>query len=89
MHGTRRASRPPQEHMKWILGEAGYPALKVCHQVFYCFDAHSVAAIHGDDIIAEGEPEEMDRLDEALKRLVVVKVLDRIGSGAEEHGAST
>ena len=40
----------------------------------------------GDDIIAEGEPERLDRLDEVLKRLVVVKVLDRIGPRAAEHG---
>ena len=45
-----------------------------------------MAAIHGDDIIAEGEPEKLDRLDGVLKRLVVVKVLDRIGPGAGEHG---
>ena len=86
MYGTRRASRLSQEHMKWVLGEAGDAALKVCHQVYYCLDADSMAAIHGDDIIAEGEPEELNRLVEVLKRLVVVKVLDRIGPGAEEHG---
>ena len=45
-----------------------------------------MAAIHGDDIIAEGEPEKLDRLDEVLRRLVVVKVLDRIGQRAAEHG---
>ena len=43
-----------------------------------------MAAIHGDDITTGGEPQELDR----LKRLVVVKVLDRIGPGAEEHGQS-
>ena len=32
-----------------------------------------MAAIHGNDIIAEGEPEKLDRLDEVLKQLVVVK----------------
>ena len=37
-----------------------------------------MAAIHGDDIIAEREPEKLDRLDEVLKQLVVVKVLDRL-----------
>ena len=83
MYGTRRASRLFQDHMKWVLGEAGDAALKACHQ---CLDADSMAAIHGDDIIAEGEFEELDRRDEALKRLVVVKVPDRIGPGAEEHG---
>ena len=80
MYGTRRALRLFQEHMK-----AGYAALKVCHQVYYCLEADSMAAIHGDDIIAEGEPEKLNRLDEVLKQLVVVKVLDRIGP-AVEHG---
>ena len=85
MYGTRRASRLFQEHMKGVLGEACCAALKVCHQVYYCLDADSLAAIHGDDI-AEGVPEKLNRVDEVLKQLVVVKVLDRIGSGAVEHG---
>ena len=34
---TRRASRLFQEHMKLlVLGEAGFAALKVCYQVYYC-----------------------------------------------------
>ena len=45
-----------------------------------------MAAIHGDDIIAEGEPEKLNRLDEVLKQMVTVKVLDRIGPGQVEHG---
>ena len=83
MFGTRRSSRLFQEHMK---KEAGYAALKVCHQVYHCLETYSMAAIHGDDIIAEGEPEKLSRLDEVLRRLVVVKVLDRIGPRAGEHG---
>ena len=55
---------------------------KVCHQVFYCLDADSI----GEDIIADGEPEELGRLFEVLKRWVVVKVLGTIGPGVEEHG---
>ena len=85
MYGTRRASRLFQEHMKGVLKEAGYAALKVCHQVYHCFETDPMAAI-GDDIIAEGEPEKLDRLDEVLKQLVVVKVLDRVGPRAAEHG---
>ena len=84
MYGTR--SRLFQEHMKGVLKEAGYAALKVCHQVYHCLETDSMAAIHGHDIIAEGEPERLDRLDEVLKRLVVVEVLDRVGPGAAEHG---
>ena len=76
---TRRASRLFQEHMKLlVLGEAGCAALKACYQVYYCPDADSMAASHGDDIIAEGEPQELDRLDEVSKRLVVAEVPDRI-----------
>ena len=67
MSGTRRASRLFQEHMKGFLGEAGYAALKVRHQVCYCLENGL-------------------RLDEVLKRLVVVKVLDRVGPGTVEHG---
>ena len=59
MYGTKRASRLFQEHMKGVLKEAGYAALKVSHQVYHCFETESMAAIHGDDIIAEGEPEKM------------------------------
>ena len=42
--------------------------------------------IRRDDIIAEGETEKLDRLDEVLKQLVMVKVLDRVGPRAPEHG---
>ena len=54
---TRRASRLFQEHMKEVVKEAGYAALKVCHQVYHCLETDSMAAIHCDDIVAEGEPE--------------------------------
>ena len=50
MYGAGRASRLFQEHMKEVLGEAGYAALKVCHQENYCLEVDSMAAIHGDDI---------------------------------------
>ena len=86
MFGTRRASRLFQEHMKGVLKETGCAALKVCHQVYHCLETDSMAAIHGDDIIAEGDPEKLDRLDEVLRRLVVVKALDRVGPRAAEHG---
>ena len=55
--------------MKGVLKEAGYAALTVCHQVCHCLETDSMAAIHGDDIITEGEPEKLDRLDEVLKQI--------------------
>ena len=59
--------------MKGVLKGAGYAALKVCHQVHHCLEKDSMAAIHSDDIIAEGEPEKLNHLDDVLRQLVVVK----------------
>ena len=72
--------------MKGVLKETGCAALKVGHQVYHCLETDSMVASHGDDIIAEGEPEKLDRLDEVLKQLVVVEVLDRVGPRAAGHG---
>ena len=72
--------------MNGVSKEAGCAALKVRHQVYHCLETDSMAAVHGDDIIAEGEPETLDGLDEVLKQVVVVKVLDRVGPRAAEHG---
>ena len=55
-----------------VLGGAGHAGLKVFHQFYYCLETNPTAAIHRDDMIAEREPEELDRLDEILKQLVVV-----------------
>ena len=70
--------------MKEIPGEADYATLKACLQEKYYLEADSMAAVHCDDIIAESEPEKLNRLEEVLKRLVVVEVLDRIGPVLEE-----
>ena len=43
-----------------------------------------MTAIHDDEIIVEGEAEPLDRLDEVLKRLVVVNVSDKVGPGVGE-----
>ena len=56
-----------------VLGEVGYAELKVCHQVYHYLETDMMAAIHSDDITAEREPEKLDRLDEILKQLVVVR----------------
>ena len=43
----------------------------------------------GNDILAEKETEKLNRLEEAPKQSVMVKVLDRTGPGAVEHGHYT
>ena len=59
--------------MNGVHKDAGCAALKVCHQVCHCLETDSMAAVHGDHNIAEGEPEKLDRLDEVLTRFVVVR----------------
>ena len=39
-----------------VLGEVGYAGLTLCHQVCHCRETDTMAAIHGDNITAEGEP---------------------------------
>ena len=56
-----------------VLGEVGHAGLNVCHQGCDCLETDTMAAIHGDDIIAEGEPAKMDRLGKILRQLVVVR----------------
>ena len=68
----------------WQMKRAMYGTRRASRLFQDCLETDSMAAIHGDDIIAEGEPEKLDRLDEVLKQLVVVKVLDRVGPRAAE-----
>ena len=58
------------------------------HPKYHCLETDSMAAIDGDDIIAEGEPEKLDRLDEILRQLVVVTVLDRVRPRAAEQDSA-
>ena len=69
-----------------VLAEAGYLALKVSRQVFYNAETDSLAALHGDDIITEAEPWDLDKLDTVLRAKVNVKVLGLNGPGAESMG---
>ena len=40
-----------KENEEGVLKETGYAALKVCHQVYHCFETDSMAAIHSDAIL--------------------------------------
>jgi hypothetical protein len=86
MYGTRRASMLFLEFMVTALSKCGYVALKITRQVFYNAQNDSMAALHGDDIIAEGESEALDRLDAALTPLCHLKVLPRVGPGGTSMG---
>ena len=88
MCGKRRASRLFQEHMKGVLKEAGHAALKVCYVTKSITTLRRIRWLQFTATTSPpgGEPEKLDSLGEVLKHLVVVKVLDRIGPRAAEHG---
>ena len=45
-----------KENVEGVFKETGYAALKVCHQVYHCFETDSMAAIHRDAIFhTDGE----------------------------------
>eukprot|EP00971_Amphidinium_carterae_P050246 990123-Amphidinium_carterae.1 len=53
MYGTRKASRLFQDHMSTVFKEGEYKRLVSCQQAYYNPESDSMAAIWGDDIIAE------------------------------------
>ena len=53
-----------------VLGEAGYAGLKICHRCCYCLE---LDAIRADEIQHVWQTKRLDRLDEILNQLVVVK----------------
>ena len=86
MYGTRIASGMFQEFMQKVFLEAGYKKSMLSHQVLYNVEADSLGTLHGDDILAEGENETLDRLDTVLEAKVQVKKLGRVGLGQGNHG---
>ena len=82
MDGTRIASRRFQEFMQRVFRDAGYNRLAITHQAFYNPEEDSLAALHGDDIIAEAEPAALDKLEVVLKAQTQIKILGRIGPNA-------
>ena len=86
MYGTRRASQLYREFMVGVFDKCGYQVLKISRQMFFSPRFDSLAALHGDDVIVEGEQEALDFLDQAIKPLCNVKVLPRVGPGATVMG---
>ena len=86
MYGTRRASQLYREFMVGVFDKCGYETLAISRQMFFSPRFDSLAALHGDDVIVEGEQEALDFLDQAIKPLCNVKVLPRVGPGATVMG---
>ena len=82
--GTRPASRLFQEHMKGSSQRStDMQHSRYVTKSITALRRDSLAAIHGRRHPSRKEkPEKLDRLDEVLKQLVVVKVLDRVGPRA-------
>ncbi len=57
----------------------GFKATTVAAQTFYHEEWQVLAVAHGDDFAAAGEVQQLDKLDEALEQLFVLKRLRRVG----------
>ena len=69
MYGTRRASFLFLEFMVDVFRKCDYEPPVVSRQVFYNKQYDSLATLHGDDILVEGEPEAIDHLDAVIRPL--------------------
>ena len=84
MNGTREASRQWGLYIKGSIGPHGFLASAAIPGLFYHPEWDIMMACHGDDFLAEGLAEDLDKLDEVMKANFEVKILPRIGD--PNHG---
>eukprot|EP00969_Alexandrium_andersonii_P038208 1674334-Alexandrium_andersonii.AAC.1 len=63
-----------------------YERLLAVGPMFHNSELDITVALHGDDFVAEGCDDELDKLDALLVGHMKVKVLPRIGPGHAEAG---
>ena len=88
MNGTREASRQWAKRVREVMLEAGFWEVPGIPGLFYHDEWCVTISCHGDDFIAEGESDDLDRLDELMLKAFETKILPRIGP-AEFGGQAT
>ena len=86
MNGTREASKRWQEFVEGTVTAAGFLSVKNVSGLYYHPEWMVTLSCHGDDFLAEGLPQDLNRLDELMQENFEVKILPRIGpkdSGGE------
>ena len=66
MNGTREASRQWAKRVREVMLEAGFWEVPGIPGLFYHDEWCVTLSCHGDDFIAEGESDDLDRLDELM-----------------------
>lgn len=79
MNGTREASRQWGLYIRGSLTPEGFLTSAAIPGLYYHPEWDIMVACHGDDFIAEGLAEDLDRLDKVMKEKFEVKILPRIG----------
>lgn len=79
MNGTREASKCWSTEIIGTLKPVGFRTIEIVSGMFYHPEWDVTMSFHGDNFLAEGPAEGLDRLDEAMREGFEVKVLPRIG----------
>jgi hypothetical protein len=79
MNGTREASKCWSQEIIGTLKPVGFRTIETVSGMFYHPEWDVTMSCHGDDFLAEGPAEGLDRLDEVMREGFEVKVLPRIG----------
>lgn len=85
-YGTRRASFLWAAYVEASLESEGWKRLIVAPNLYFLEDEDMLLVIHGDDVLTEGEPEQLDKTDGMMERHFLVKILPRIGPGGVSEG---
>eukprot|EP00959_Pyramimonas_sp_CCMP1952_P176449 3687503-Pyramimonas_sp.AAC.1 len=66
MYGTRKAAQAWQEYVAGVFKKNNWTRIAVAAGVYHEPLLDMTSAIHGDDILTEGEEESLDVLDQQL-----------------------
>ena len=86
MNGTREASKQWAKRILAVMSKAGFLEVAFVPGLFYHPEWDVTLSCHGDDFLAEGEAQDLDKLDEVMLANFETKVLPRLGdpeSGGE------
>ncbi|CAK0873283.1 unnamed protein product, partial [Prorocentrum cordatum] len=79
MYGTRKAAQAWQEYVAGVFKKNNWTRIAVAAGVYHEPLLDMTSAIHGDDILTEGEEESLDVLDQQLMASMDVKCIGRVG----------
>ena len=87
LYGIRESSKAVQEVAREMYTTYEWTLLRTVPCLAYCGRLDSLAGWHGDDFFyTEGEPGEIDEVDEMILASFKAKVLPRLGPGASTEG---